>query len=177
MNMSYRPTIRAQGGFTLIELIVVIVILGILAATAMPKFADLGGDARRSTVQAARGSLESVSAMVHGKALINGSDADVAMEGATVGVEDGYPKADAELIKAAGLTNTNDWTVISGAASGTSPGSTANKDVTIVPAGIATTSKAVSCYVRYTEPVVTAATGTDPRKVAAPVIEAVATSC
>ena len=89
--------VSRQQGFTLIELIIVIVLLGILAVTAAPKFLNLQDDARDSVLQGIAGSLESASSVVYGKALINdvagSNDAsqNVDVGSSTVSLVYGYP--------------------------------------------------------------------------------------
>ncbi len=62
------------GGFSLIELVIVIVVLGILAVSAVPKFVGMQSDARVATLNSMKGSLKSANNMVYAKALFNGAN-------------------------------------------------------------------------------------------------------
>jgi len=66
---------KKQQGFTLIELVIVIVILGILAVTAAPKFLNLAGDAKAGTLNAVKASLQSANAQIYGKAILQNQQA------------------------------------------------------------------------------------------------------
>lgn len=64
---------QGQHGFTLIELVMVIVILGVLAAVAIPKFVDLKGDAQLSAIQGVAGAAASASAINYAGCAVTGN--------------------------------------------------------------------------------------------------------
>ena len=102
-----------QQGFTLIELVMVIVILGVLSAFALPRFADLGTDARKASLSGLSASVRAASNIAHAQYLVSGVDSNgkIKLDNVNIDMENGYPTTASTGITAAAQVSGSDYTI------------------------------------------------------------------
>lgn len=140
---------NSQKGFTLIELIIVIVVLGILAVTAAPQFINFSGDAREAKLNQIKASMKAASQLVYGKAAVAGVDGQTIEGQGTAAITDdtypevesyeiqyGYPAPSAGGIIAALDIDTADWNIGYASVSKPDAGFEESDDVRISPVGV-----------------------------------------
>ncbi|HCH01525.1 MAG TPA: type II secretion system protein [Vibrio sp.] len=134
---------KKQNGFTLIELVVVIVILGILAVTAAPKFLNLQDDAKVSAVKGLAGAMKGAAGITYGKAAVAGEESketgNIMVNGVSTAVTYGYPQATSASLGAVVDGLDTDWVE--------------NPNTTVLHPGadVAYGYEGFNCIVTYTE--------------------------
>ena len=108
---------RNEAGFTLIELVIVIVILGILSAVAIPKYEDMREQARTATLKGQLGSIRSAISIQYGRNALNGAATFPVLNG-SVFADGSVPKEpvlNSNAVKTtAGVDNAGGWQYMSG---------------------------------------------------------------
>ncbi|WP_133407768.1 type II secretion system protein [Parashewanella tropica] len=172
MSLKQEYKSNKSAGFTLVELVTVIVLLGILSVIAAPKFIDFQHDARASVIKSIKGSLKSVHDMVYMKSTAQGNLSDLIGKtqignGQAIDVHYGHPRTHWSATwqkvleinveprehgsKSAKCNTNKDFCVIFSVLHGTS-GYTDDWTMYFVPKGFAVND---SCYARYTLDVLT----------------------
>ncbi len=146
---------KRSAGFTLIELIIVIVILGILAVTAAPKFMNMQGDARKSVLNGMSASIKTAANLVYSKAIIAGVEKqarfDLAIKGVTgdsTAIAFGYP-----IAADTGILEVLDAKTSATGANAEWGRGVLNGNYIMWPTGVATiaaTAITAACYIQYT---------------------------
>ena len=151
----FNETAKKQGGFTLIELVTVIVILGVLAVTAAPRFFNLQNDARKAALAGMKGAMSAAITQVYGLSVLAGTDheesAKLLVSGEDVSTVYGYPKSDFK----------NAWSKILNAEFGEAGYTESNEHewiwrnpdqgtIYFMPRGFSQTS--TNCWIGYSQP-------------------------